>query len=136
MSKSKLIRTVDNQIYFVIFLVLLWTRDILLEYFRGLLLNLPFTSAIAGLIVPLIMVIFFVLSLGTMTERLKGVDITFISACLVVYCAHYLLFPDSRYYYERNGTAFLFAALPFYFVGIAINDDDYQTRILELFYKA
>ncbi len=134
MSKSKLIRTVDNRIYFVIFLTLLWSRNILLEYFRGLLLNLPFTSAIAGLIVPLVMVIFFVLSLGTMTERLKGVDITFIAACLVVYCAHYLLFPDSRYYYDRNGTEFVFAALPFYFVGVALNDD-HQTSILELFYK-
>ncbi len=135
MSKSKLIRTVDNQIYFVIFLVLLWTRSILLEYFRGLLLNLPFTSAIAELIVPLIMVIFFVLSLATMTERFKGVDITFISACLVVYCAHYLLFPDSRYYYENSGTDFVFAALPLYFVGVALHDDR-QSRILELFYKA
>lgn len=134
MSKSKLVRTVDNQIYFVLFLALLWSKSILLEYFRGLLLNLPFTSAIAGLIVPLIMVIFFVLSLGTMTERLKGVDITFVSACLVVYCAHYLLFPDSRYYYERDSVNFVFAALSFYFVGVALHND-YEARILDLFYK-
>lgn len=135
MSKSKLIRTVDNQIYFVIFLTLLWTQSILLEYFRGLLLNLPFTSAIAGMIVPLIMIIFFVLSLGTMVEQFKGVDITFTSACLVVYSAHYLLFPNSRYYYDRSAMDFMFATLPFYFVGIALNGE-YQTRILNLFYKA
>lgn len=134
MSKSKLIKKADNQIYFTVFVCVLWSRSILMEYLKGLLLKLPIVSAVANIITPLIMIVFFLLATDSMFERLKGVDFVFVLVCLTVFGLEYVLFPSNAPYYDQYAGRFIIAALPFYFVGVALRSGR-EKELLELLYK-
>ena len=52
MRISNLIKKIDNRIYFKIFVAMLWSEAILLEYIRGAILKLPIVSGFADYVIP------------------------------------------------------------------------------------
>lgn len=103
---------------------MLWTKGILLEYFRGALLKLPGLSFIAGYMIPILVVLGFFMSYRTITDRVWGADLAFIMVCLFVYGTELWLFPRNRPYFEVLYSNFIVGCLPFYFVGVALRGDD------------
>lgn len=133
MKKSKLIKEIDNRIYFLIFVALLWSKEILLAYCRGAVLKIPVLSAGADYFIPALMFLMFLLSYRTIAERLRGADFVFIMVCLVVYVGEYVIFKRNRAYFERNHLNFFVGCLPLYFVGVALQGDDEEGIIRLLF---
>lgn len=134
MKKSKLIKKIDNQIYFRIFVAFLWSREILLNYFRGFLLKIPVLSAASDYIIPAMLFLMFLLSYETIAERLRGADFVFVIACILIYVANYLFFKRNRDFFKMEWMNFLIGSLPFYFVGVALKADDEGT-VLKLLYR-
>ncbi len=134
MRDSKLIKKTDNRIYFKIFVALLWSKEILLNYFRGFLLKIPVLSAASDYIIPVILFLMFLLSFKTISERLSGSDFTFVMACILIYAANWLLFRRNRPYFKKEWVDFLIGSLPFYFVGVALKSDD-EGEILKLLHR-
>ncbi len=124
MKKSNLIKKIDNQIYFKVFVALLWAKSILLEYVRSAMVKLPILSAVSEYIIPCTMFMMFLLAFKTITERLRGADFVFIMACIVVYVFEFWVFKDNRPYFEMLYMEFVMGCLPFYFVGVALRGDD------------
>ncbi len=124
MKKSKLIKKMDNHIYFKLFVALLWAKSILLEYIRSAVAKLPIFSAVSEYIIPCAMFLMFLLSFKTITERLHGSDFVFIMASIVVFVFEFWVFKDNRPYFEMLYMEFAMGCLPFYFVGVALRNDD------------
>lgn len=133
MRRNDLIKKIDNRIYFKIFVAMLWSESILLEYIRGAMLNLPIVSMLANYIVPCSMFIVFMMGYKTFTERLRGQDFVFVMTCLVVYVFEFWLYKRNRDYFRISYTEFIIGSLPFYFVGVALRGDDGE--ILDWLYK-
>ncbi len=133
MEKSKLIKKIDNQIYFRIFLALLWTKEILLNYLRGILLKIPGLSVASDYIIPVILFLMFLLSYKTIAERLMGEDFIFVMGCVLVYVANFLFFKRNRDFFRIEWVEFIIGALPFYFVGVALKKDDGDSVMLLLY---
>ncbi len=134
MSKSKLIKKIDNQIYFRIFLAFLWSKEILLNYFRGFLLKIPVLSATSDYIIPAVLFLMFLLSYKTIAERLRGSDFVFVMGCILVYVASYLFFKRNRDFFRMEWVDFIIGCLPFYFVGVAMRADEEETIIRWLYW--
>ncbi len=134
MERSKLIKKIDNQIYFRIFVAVLWSKEILLNYFRGFLMKVPVLSAVSDYIIPAILFLLFLLSYKTIAERLRGADFVFVMACILVYLGNYLFVRRSRDFFRVEWVNFLIGSLPFYFVGVALRSDD-EGSILKLLYR-
>ena len=134
MRKSKLIKKVDNQIYFKIFLALLWSKEILLSYFRAFLQKIPGFSAMSEFVIPAILFLMFLLSYETIAERLRGADFVFVMGCILAYVASYIFFKRNRDFFRMEWINFILGALPFYFVGVALKSDD-EGVVLKLLYR-
>lgn len=124
MRKSVLTKKIDNSIYFKVFVALLWAKGILPEYIRGAMLKIPGFSLVADYLIPLIMIIGFFLSYKTITDRIRGSDLVFITVCLFVYGLEFWLFSRNRPYFQILYPNFIIGCLPFYFVGVALRGDD------------
>ncbi len=134
MRKSKLIKKVDNGIYFKVFLALLWSKEILLNYCRGFLMKVPVLSAASDYIIPAVLFLMFLLSYKIIAERLRGADFVFVMSCVLVYVASYLFFKRNRDFFRIEWMNFLIGGLPFYFVGVALKSDD-EGAVLKLLYR-
>ncbi len=133
MRKSELIKKIDNRIYFRIFIAVLWSKEILMNYFRGLFLKIPVLSAASDYIIPALLFLMFLLSYETIAERLRGPDFVFVMGCILVYLASYLFFKRNRDFFRMEWMNFLLGSLPFYFVGVALKADD-DEDLLKLLY--
>ena len=134
-QESKLIKQKDHEIYFTILIVLLWCNSILLDYVRGAMLKIPILSFTADLVIPIVIGAMFLLSMKSIASRLCSTDLLFIMGMLVVYFAHWAIYPGNSYYYEGNMWSFLLGRLPLYFVGVAFCSEKQEER-LTILYKA
>lgn len=134
-QESKLIKHKDQETYFTILIALLWCNSILLDYARGAMLRIPGLSAITDLIIPVVIGVFFLLSMKTILSRICSKDLLLIMAILMVYFAHWAVYPGNSYYYDSNMWPFLLGRLPLYFVGVAFCSERQEDR-LKLLYRA
>ncbi len=124
MRKSQLIKKHNNQIYFKIFIALLWAESILLNYIRGVMVNLPLISGVADYVIPCVIFVSFMMASKTITGRLRGSDFVFIMSCIVVFAFEYWVYAKNRAYFRMLYMEFITGCLPFYFVGVALRGDD------------
>lgn len=134
LRNSKFVKEADNQIFFIVFIALLWSKDILLGYLRGFLMKIPLLSAMADFLIPCLLFLLFLLSIRGITKRLRGSDFIFVVVCLVVYIGEFFLFKRNRDYYRIEYMDFLLGCLPFYFVGVALRGD-WEERIILWLYR-
>ena len=134
-QESKLIKQKDQETYFTILITLLWCNSILLDYTRGVMLRIPGFEVVADWIIPIMIGVFFLLSLKTILSYLCSKDLILIMAVLMVYFAHWAVYPGNSYYYEFNMWPFLLGRLPLYFVGVAFCSERQEER-LKLLYRA
>lgn len=134
MNKSKLINKIDNRIFFRVFLGLLWSKEILLNYCRGFLLQVPVLSAVSDYVIPVVLFLMFLLSYETIAERLRGADFVFVMGCILVFVFGFVFYRRNRDFFRMEWVNFILGCLPFYFVGVALKSDDEET-VLKFLYR-
>ncbi len=133
MKESKIIKQKDNPIFFTLFISMLWAKDILLGYISVAIRKMPIPEAVGNYLVPALMLLLFLLSFRTITDRLLGQDFVFVFVVLLVYVAEYVIYPHVRPYFEDYYLDFVTTVLPFYFVGVALRGDGEELLIKYLY---
>lgn len=134
MRNSKLIKKSDNRIFFRIFVALLWSKEILLDYFRGAIMKIPVLSAMSDYIIPTVLFLMFLLSYKIIISRLRGSDFVFVMLCILIYVANFFFYKRNRAFFQEEWMDFAIGCLPFYFVGVALKSDD-EGALLKLLYR-
>lgn len=111
----------NNEIkWCTVFLCMLWGSK-LLSYITAIFLRVPGFAEIATWIVPIMMVVVFMLAFNSFSKSISGNSLFFYITCALVFILTYVLFPYNADYLDEEITVFLFSALPFVFVGCAID---------------
>lgn len=112
-----------------IFLCMLWGGK-LLSYITAICLRLPVINSIARSVVPVILAITFLYAFKEFSKSISRGNIAFYLISTFVFLTTFLFYPDNVYYLNMVIVDFLFASLPFVFVGRAININ----RLVQPFY--
>lgn len=134
MRSSKLVKQGDNQIFFAIFVSMLWAKKIILNYVKAAVIKVPFLSVVGEFFIPGIMLLLFLLSFSTIVDRLRGSDFAFIMFFLLLYAGEFVLFRHLRPYFKAYVSELVIDCMPLYFVGVAIRGED-EERILKWLFR-
>ncbi len=119
MKQSKLIKErTDNDIFFTVFMALLWADSILMRYVRVVLQMLPYVYKHADLILSVVTVIFLGLSLRSMLRTLYIKEMFYVLVMYGVFYGHFYSYSlNTTYFYEQGGIT-ITECFPMFLIGI------------------
>lgn len=106
--------------YTLVFLCMLWGNK-LMSIITAVCLRLPGLNMVARGVVPFILFIVFLLASKDFIRRIKSSDAIFYFVCASVFLMTYAFFPENSDYLSDSISLFMISALPFVFVGRAID---------------
>lgn len=120
---------ITSESWFAIFLGLLWANHTLVDYFRAVLLRIPYVTYSKDFIVFFIFAIVAIFSLPYMARRIDARLVLVYIVIVTIYLCSIVIFPENRIALEENAVRFLLQSLPLIFVGVCI-DVKKQYRLL------
>lgn len=107
-----------SNLFYTILISILWSNDVLMSYIKAFIQRLPLVSSFSNEIILLITCVCLLLCLNKFLINIKGKDIVFVLACLLVYFSHYFLFPENQEYIWAQAPIFI-GSLMVYFIGVS-----------------
>ena len=117
----------DKRILF--FVALVWGAD-MLYYLKAVVMRLPVINTMADYFVPVVIIISLLITLGSLTKRLKLSDYFFYLGCVVLYLLTFVLFPANDKWLEMFLPMVFFQTLPYFFIGLLIEPQK-QLKVIE-----
>jgi O-antigen ligase len=119
---------------FMILTALIWTRTVLIDYVKAVILRLPLIKNFADecILLAFLVVIFF--ALPNFQPQLP--DIFFIIISVSVYMLEWLFYQSGSIYFSMYASDFLLKSLPLYIVGVSLAsmEEDYKEILYKLLY--
>ena len=119
---------------FLVLVCLIWSNDILLQFFRAIMLRIPIIGEFPDFIIG---VIYLALAfISKKIYRLSKLDIIFISTWIVVIAANGLVYKDFNEYLYMCLYDFSFKFMPLYVIGRNIPrlDENEKNILMEILY--
>ena len=110
-----------SEVWFRILLGMVWTSNTLVDYFRAILVRIPFILDIKDYIVTVLYLVLTMLSLPYILKQSKFKLIMLYMGVLFLYFINYLLFPNNQKALGEYAIPFLINSVPLIFVGVSVN---------------
>lgn len=112
-----------EDVFYLILLALVWTKDIPVAYARALLLRLPVLESIADPVLWLLYLAMVLLSVPYFLKRLSIEDVAFYLGVAAVYLLSLLRGDANREYLQSQAVPLLMQTVPLYFLGKALEPE-------------
>ncbi len=109
---------------------LIWIKDIILSYVKGVILKLPVVNNIAEFFIPVLISFFVILSVPEFLKKIKLSDFMFYITIVLICILNFFIFPDNQNVLLKIIPTFLLFVVPMYFIGTSI---DFK-RVYKLLY--
>lgn len=123
-----------NDIYFLIFFSLFWTKKIVLSYVRVILMHVPVIWGYTDAIITAAVYISFFMALPTFFSRVYVRELALFMWILLVYVAYFGLFRSTRAYFMRYSRVVVLQVLPCLLLGSCLYYVD-NRRLIQWIYK-
>ncbi len=124
----------QNNIYFVIFFAMVWSKEILIRYARAIMLQLPFVSTYVDELITGAMVLFFLLSIHSFFQRVYVRDLVLLMCVYLIFYLYYALYKDNRIYFYQSTREITRQVFPMYLLGACMRYSDNED-LIQLIYK-
>ena len=120
MKQSALIKDNSSQkeICFTVFMAMLWSKSILLQFVRVGLMKIPVIWVHGDLLITAGFILFFGLSLSSIYKELYIKDLFIIFSFYAIFFLYYWIFPLNKEYYVEYGSTVLQDVFPMVFIGV------------------
>lgn len=113
-------KSINYETFFILLLILVWTRLIIVSYVYQTICLIPGLKAFADYLKIFIYIFASVLSIPYMFKIIKIKDIIFFLIFFVLYFLNINMFSRTSLYLEKNMVEILFINLPAYFIGLGM----------------
>ena len=117
LSRVNSIQPAQNDIWFIC----LWSRTILLQFFKAVLLRVPIVRYAADFVLTALILFFLTMALPYLLKKIKPSDICLYMLLILLFLCHYFFYPSNRADIFDIGVPFIFIVFPYYFVGLGFN---------------
>ena len=116
LSRVNSIQPAQNDIWFIGLFVCLWSRTILLQFFKAVLLRVPIVRYAADFVLTALILFFLTMALPYLLKKIKPSDICLYMLLILLFLCHYFFYPSNRADIFDIGVPFIFIVFPYYFV--------------------
>lgn|SRR5574344_573598 len=102
-------------------IILIWSNNTLLGYFKAVLMRLPLLGDFANAIIVLLFVLAIIYAFPYLLNRIKPRDLLLVFGLVTVYIVSYLFYPGNSKYLDEYAWPFIGCTLPYIFIGLSIN---------------
>ncbi len=121
MKHSRLFReNNDNQICYIFYIALLWSKDLLCRYLYALLTLLPYLWIYANYAIDILFLAAFALSFRSILRKLLANDILIYTGIMLVFFWSYIFYSSNYEYYVELGRTIASSVLPMFFIGVTL----------------
>lgn len=121
----------QNNIFYEILIVFLWSHDILFRYFRALIIRIPMMYEMFEMLTAAFVILVVFLAFSKIRENLRISDVIFGIVVVSFYFMSWALNSNTARYFEYGMSDFLFSAFPLYFIGVTFNFNDEDSQRLQ-----
>ena len=118
-SKLRLKKQPYYLIAFRILLVLVWTQETVLRFFKAIFERLPIIGGLSDVIIPIAIIAALIVSLPWFFRKLKGTDLLFYLFMVVLVLGTMAIYDNNASYLREEWWRILVASATFYFLGVA-----------------
>lgn len=121
MKNSRLFREqTNNQICYIFYIALLWSKDLLCRYLYALLTAVPLVGIYANHAINFLFLAAFVLSFRSILRKLLARDMLIYVGLVLVFAWSYLFYETSYEYYIDLGQNIARSVLPMFLIGVTL----------------
>lgn len=110
----------DNQICYIFYIALLWSKDLLCRYLYALLTLLPYLWIYANYAIDILFLAGFALSFRNILRKLLANDILIYTGIMLVFFWSYIFYSSNYEYYVLHGQYVVSSVLPMFLIGVTL----------------
>ena len=124
-------KSIANMSYGLL-IIMIWMRDVILPYSRGIVKRLPIVGPYAYHIFAAIWCVVVVASIPVIIKKLRFSDYIFTTAVVIVYALNYIFFPNNEEALNALLSGLLLKVFPLYLIGRTLDVKKYSKQLYHI----